>query len=133
MAPWPGLPQLRVIAERFDLKLISIEDLVAYRMRTERLVERQVEVKLPTEHGDFDLVAYKQTTTNEEHLALVKGTWAKDDPVLVRVHSSCVTGDIFGSCRCDCGPQLHHAMELIEKEGRGVIVYMQQKDVVSVC
>ncbi|MBL7952273.1 MAG: bifunctional 3,4-dihydroxy-2-butanone-4-phosphate synthase/GTP cyclohydrolase II [Flavobacteriales bacterium] len=121
------LPQLRAIAERFDLKLISIEDLVAYRMRTERLVERQVDVKLPTEHGDFELIAFKQTTTGEEHLALVKGSWAPDEPVLVRVHSSCVTGDIFGSCRCDCGPQLHRAMELIEKEGRGVIVYMQQE------
>jgi len=84
-------------------------------------------VALPTVHGDFRLVAYKQTTTNEEHLALIKGTWAKDEPVLVRVHSSCVTGDIFGSCRCDCGPQLHHAMDLIEKEGKGVIVYMQQE------
>lgn len=121
------LPELRVIAMKFGLKLISIEDLVAYRMRTETLVERQVDVALPTVHGDFRLVAYKQTTTNEEHLALIKGTWAKDEPVLVRVHSSCVTGDIFGSCRCDCGPQLHHAMDLIEKEGKGVIVYMQQE------
>lgn len=121
------LPELRVIAERFNLKLISIEDLVAYRMRTERLVEREVDVKLPTVYGDFDLVAYKQTTTGEEHLALIKGTWNEQDPVLVRVHSSCVTGDIFGSCRCDCGPQLHRAMELIEREGRGVIVYMQQE------
>lgn len=121
------LPELRVIAKKFGLKLISIEDLVAYRMRTETLVERQVDVALPTVHGDFRLVAYKQTTTNEEHLALIKGTWAKDEPVLVRVHSSCVTGDIFGSCRCDCGPQLHHAMDLIEKDGKGVIVYMQQE------
>ena len=121
------LPELRVIAKKFGLKLISIEDLVAYRMRTESLVDRQVEVNLPTEHGDFRLVAFTQTTTNEEHLALIKGTWTKDEPVLVRVHSSCVTGDIFGSCRCDCGPQLHHAMDLIEKEGKGVIVYMQQE------
>lgn len=121
------LPELMVIAKKFGLKLISIEDLVAYRMRTESLVERQVDVKLPTVHGDFELVAYKQTTTGEEHLALIKGTWTKDEPVLVRVHSSCVTGDIFGSCRCDCGPQLHHAMELIEREGKGVIVYMQQE------
>jgi len=121
------LPELRVIAERFNLKLISIEDLVAYRMRTERIVERQVDVKLPTVYGDFDLVAYHQTTTNEEHLALIKGSWTPDEPVLVRVHSSCVTGDIFGSCRCDCGPQLHRAMELIEREGKGVIVYMQQE------
>ncbi len=121
------LPQLREIARRFDLKLISIEDLVAYRMRTERLVERQVDVQLPTTHGDFQLIAYRQTTTGEEHMALVKGTWDPKDPVLVRVHSSCVTGDIFGSCRCDCGPQLHKAMEMIEAEGRGVIVYMQQE------
>jgi 3,4-dihydroxy 2-butanone 4-phosphate synthase/GTP cyclohydrolase II len=96
-------------------------------MRTERIVERQVDVKLPTVFGDFQLHAYRQTTTGEEHLALVKGTWDPKEPVLVRVHSSCVTGDIFGSCRCDCGPQLHKAMEMIEQEGRGVIVYMQQE------
>ncbi|MBL7956236.1 MAG: bifunctional 3,4-dihydroxy-2-butanone-4-phosphate synthase/GTP cyclohydrolase II [Flavobacteriales bacterium] len=121
------LPQLQEIAKQFDLKLISIEDLVAYRMRTERLVERQVEVDLPTEHGDFKLIAFRQTTTGEEHLALVKGTWAPEEPVLVRVHSSCVTGDIFGSCRCDCGPQLQRAMQQVEREGKGVIVYMQQE------
>lgn len=121
------LPQLREIAKRFGLKLISIEDLVAYRMRTERLVEPQVDVQLPTAHGDFQLHAYRQTTTGEEHLALVKGSWDQKDPVLVRVHSSCVTGDIFGSCRCDCGPQLQRSMEMIEQEGRGVIVYMQQE------
>jgi 3,4-dihydroxy 2-butanone 4-phosphate synthase/GTP cyclohydrolase II len=121
------LPQLREIAKRFGVKLISIEDLVAYRMRTERLVEPQVDVQLPTVYGDFQLHAYRQTTTGEEHLALVKGTWDPKDPVLVRVHSSCVTGDIFGSCRCDCGPQLQRSMEMIEREGRGVIVYMQQE------
>ncbi len=121
------LPELREIATKFGLKLISIEDLVAYRMRTERLVERQVDVKLPTMHGDFELVAFRQTTTGDDHLALVKGTWDPKEPVLVRVHSSCVTGDIFGSCRCDCGPQLHAAMEMIEREGKGVIVYMQQE------
>jgi 3,4-dihydroxy 2-butanone 4-phosphate synthase/GTP cyclohydrolase II len=121
------LPQLREIAKRFGVKLISIEDLVAYRMRTERLVEPQVDVQLPTVYGDFQLHAYRQTTTGEEHLALVKGTWDPKDPVLVRVHSSCVTGDIFGSCRCDCGPQLQRSMEMIEQEGRGVIVYMQQE------
>jgi 3,4-dihydroxy 2-butanone 4-phosphate synthase / GTP cyclohydrolase II len=86
-----------------------------------------VEVDLPTEHGDFKLIAFRQTTTGEEHLALVKGTWAPEEPVLVRVHSSCVTGDIFGSCRCDCGPQLHRAMQQVEREGKGVIVYMQQE------
>lgn len=121
------LPQLQEIAKRFNMKLISIEALVAYRMRTERIVERQVDVKLPTEFGDFELVAYKQTTTGEDHLALIKGTWEPNEPVLVRVHSSCVTGDIFGSCRCDCGPQLHKAMEMIDREGKGVIVYMQQE------
>jgi 3,4-dihydroxy 2-butanone 4-phosphate synthase/GTP cyclohydrolase II len=121
------LPQLLEIAARFDLKVVSIEDLVAYRMDTERIVERLVDVDLPTCWGDFQLIAYRQTTTDEEHLALCKGTWGPDDPVLVRVHSSCVTGDIFGSCRCDCGPQLHRAMEMIEAEGRGVIVYMQQE------
>ncbi|HRH36806.1 MAG TPA: GTP cyclohydrolase II, partial [Flavobacteriales bacterium] len=108
-------------------KLISIEQLVAYRMRTERLVERQVDVKLPTRYGDFDLIAFQQTTTGEEHLALIKGGWEPNEPILVRVHSSCVTGDIFGSCRCDCGPQLHKAMEMIDAAGKGVIVYMQQE------
>ncbi|MCC6939382.1 MAG: bifunctional 3,4-dihydroxy-2-butanone-4-phosphate synthase/GTP cyclohydrolase II [Flavobacteriales bacterium] len=121
------LPHLQEIATRFGLKFISIEDLVAYRMRTERIVERQVEVKLPTRFGDFELVAYKQTTTGEEHIALVKGQWDPNEAILVRVHSSCVTGDIFGSCRCDCGPQLHRAMEMIETAGKGVIVYMQQE------
>ena len=121
------LPELQVIAKKFGLKLISIEDLVAYRMRTERIVEPQVDVQLPTTYGSFTLHAYRQTTTGEEHLALVKGSWDPKDPVLVRVHSSCVTGDIFGSCRCDCGPQLHKAMEMVEREGRGVIVYMQQE------
>jgi 3,4-dihydroxy 2-butanone 4-phosphate synthase/GTP cyclohydrolase II len=121
------LPELLDIAKRFDLKVISIEDLVAYRMATERIVERQVDVQLPTTYGDFHLIAYRQTTTNEEHLALVKGTWDPKEAVLVRVHSSCVTGDIFGSCRCDCGPQLHRAMEMIEAAGKGVIVYMQQE------
>lgn len=121
------LPQLKEIAKRFNLKLVSIADLVAYRLRTERLVERLVEVQLPTEHGDFNLIAFRQTTTGEEHLALVKGEWKADEPVLVRVHSSCITGDVFGSCRCDCGPQLHAAMRAIEREGRGVVVYMHQE------
>ena len=121
------LPELEVIAERFGLKIISIEDLVAYRMKTERLVEKEVAVKLPTQWGDFQMHAYRQTTTGEEHLALTKGEWTKDEPILVRVHSSCVTGDIFGSYRCDCGVQLHEAMQKIEKEGKGVLVYMQQE------
>ena len=121
------LPELLEIASRFDLKVISIEDLVAYRMRTERIIERQVDIKLPTTFGDFHLVAYRQTTTGEDHLALIKGTWDDGEAVLVRVHSSCLTGDIFGSCRCDCGPQLHRSMEMIESAGKGVIVYMQQE------
>lgn len=121
------LPQLKEIAKKFDLKLITIKDLIAYRIKNETLIERQVEVKMPTEHGNFNLIHYKQLTNNQEHLALVKGTWKKDEPVLVRVHSSCITGDIFGSCRCDCGPQLQKSMEMIEKEGKGVIVYMNQE------
>ena len=121
------LPELIEIAKKFDMKIISIEQLIKYRLSHESLIERQVEVDMPTEYGDFSLVAYTQTNTQQEHLALVKGTWDKDEPVLVRVHSSCLTGDIFGSCRCDCGPQLHKAMQIIEKEGKGVIVYMNQE------
>ncbi len=121
------LPQLLKIAEKFNLKIISIEDLVAYRMKNERLVEKEVTVKLPTSHGDFNLTAFKQTTTGTEHLALVKGEWKENEEVLVRMHSSCMTGDIFHSYRCDCGPQLHAAMEAIEKDGKGVIVYMNQE------
>ncbi|MCB0757324.1 MAG: bifunctional 3,4-dihydroxy-2-butanone-4-phosphate synthase/GTP cyclohydrolase II, partial [Flavobacteriales bacterium] len=121
------LPQLREVAKKFDLKLISIEDLVAYRMRTERSVERVVEVNMPTDFGDFRLVAFRQKDSGEEHLALVKGTWEKNEPILVRMHSSCLTGDIFGSRRCDCGPQLHAAMEMVQREGKGVVVYMQQE------
>ncbi|HRQ85619.1 MAG TPA: GTP cyclohydrolase II, partial [Flavobacteriales bacterium] len=121
------LPELREVDRRFNLKLITIADLVAYRVRTERSVERIVEVNMPTDYGDFHLVAYRQKDTGEEHLALVKGTWKPEDAVLVRMHSSCLTGDIFGSRRCDCGPQLHAAMEMIQREGRGVVVYMQQE------
>jgi 3,4-dihydroxy 2-butanone 4-phosphate synthase/GTP cyclohydrolase II len=121
------LPDLMKIAEKFSLKIISIEDLIAYRLKEESLIEREVEVMLPTEWGDFNLYAYKQKTTGQEHLALIKGEWKKDEPVLVRVHSSCLTGDIFGSCRCDCGPQLHEAMKMIDEAGKGVIVYMNQE------
>jgi 3,4-dihydroxy 2-butanone 4-phosphate synthase / GTP cyclohydrolase II len=121
------LPQLFEIAKKHDLKIVSIEDLIAYRLKNETIVTRDVQVKMPTKYGNFDLVAYRQTTTNQEHLALIKGTWNKDEPVLVRVHSSCLTGDIFGSCRCDCGPQLQKSMEMIEKTGKGVIVYMNQE------
>lgn len=121
------LPDLKKVAERFNLKLVSIKDLIEYRIKNESLIRRSVEVDMPTEHGHFSLVAFEQTNTQEVHLALVKGTWEKDEPILVRVHSSCVTGDIFGSCRCDCGSQLHKAMELIDREGKGVILYMKQE------
>lgn len=121
------LPDLLEIAKEFDLKIVSIKDLIAYRLATESLVHKDVSVKMPTQWGDFDMIAYTQKDTGENHLALVKGTWEPGEPILVRVHSSCVTGDIFGSCRCDCGPQLHKAMEMINKEGKGVIVYMNQE------
>lgn len=121
------LPDLKKVAERFNLKLVSIKDLIEYRIKKESLISREVEVDMPTDHGHFKLIAFQQTNTQETHLALVKGTWEKDEPVLVRVHSSCVTGDIFGSCRCDCGPQLHHAMDMVEREGKGVVLYMKQE------
>ncbi|MEP7169046.1 MAG: bifunctional 3,4-dihydroxy-2-butanone-4-phosphate synthase/GTP cyclohydrolase II [Bacteroidota bacterium] len=121
------LPELHKIARRFDLKIISIEDLISYRIKNESLIEKEVEVKLPTEWGNFSLAAYKQVTTGQEHLAIYKGEWKKNEPILVRVHSSCLTGDIFGSCRCDCGQQLHRSMQMIEEEGKGVIVYMNQE------
>jgi 3,4-dihydroxy 2-butanone 4-phosphate synthase/GTP cyclohydrolase II len=121
------LPDLKQVAERFNLKLVSIKDLIEYRVKTESLIEREVEVDMPTEYGHFRLVAYKQTSTQETHLALVKGTWSSNEPVLVRVHSSCVTGDIFGSCRCDCGSQLHASMQMVEREGKGVVLYMKQE------
>lgn len=121
------LPDLLEIAKEFNLKIVSIKDLIAYRLEHESMVKREVAVKMPTEWGDFDMIAYTQVDTGENHLALVKGTWEPGEPILVRVHSSCVTGDIFGSCRCDCGPQLHKAMEMISKEGKGAIVYMNQE------
>lgn len=121
------LPDLLEVAKRFNLRIISIKDLVEYRLQNDRLIERQVEVKMPTKYGDFKLVAYRQLSTNEEHFALVKGEWDKDEAVLVRVHSSCITGDILGSLRCDCGDQLHNAMKMVEKEGKGVILYMMQE------
>ena len=121
------LPELKKIAQKHDLKLVTIKDLIAYRVKNETLINKEVEIKLPTEYGDFNMVHFTQTTSGEEHLALVKGEWEKDEPILVRVHSSCMTGDIFGSCRCDCGPQLQESMRKIEKEGKGVIVYMNQE------
>ena len=121
------LPQLIEIAKRFDLKLVSIEDLIKYRIKTESLIEKIIDVKMPTTKGDFDLHLYKNTNTEEEHLVLTKGDVSTNEPVLLRVHSSCMTGDIFGSCRCDCGPQLERSMKMIEEEGRGAIVYMNQE------
>ena len=121
------LPQLIEISKKFNLKIITIEDLIAYRMKHETLIEELVEIKLPTKYGNFKLKAFKQITTGEEHLALIKGEWDPNEAVLVRVHSSCFTGDILGSLRCDCGDQMADAMKMIEKEGKGVVLYMNQE------
>jgi 3,4-dihydroxy 2-butanone 4-phosphate synthase/GTP cyclohydrolase II len=121
------LPELLKIAQEFQLKIVSIKDLIAYRLKQESLIDRGVKVNLPTDHGDFDLIPYRQKSNGQEHIALVKGTWDDDEPVLVRVHSSCVTGDIYGSYRCDCGPQLHRAMKMIDREGKGAVIYMNQE------
>lgn len=121
------LPDLRVIADKFNLKLVAIKDLIAYRMEKESLVTEEITVDMPTEHGLFKLKAFKQTNTGDTHLALYKGEWKEDEPVMVRVHSSCVTGDIFGSYRCDCGNQLHSAMQMVEEAGKGVVLYMNQE------
>jgi 3,4-dihydroxy 2-butanone 4-phosphate synthase/GTP cyclohydrolase II len=121
------LPQLLKISERFGIKIITIKDLIAYRLKTESIVERGEKVKMPTEYGDFELIVFKQLHGGLEHLALIKGEWEADEPILVRVHSSCMTGDVFGSCRCDCGPQLHEAMRMIENEGKGVVIYLSQE------
>lgn len=121
------LPDLKKVAQKFGLKLVSIKDLITYRLRSESLITKESDVFLPTTWGDFQLHAYKQLNTDQIHLALVKGEWNKDESVLVRVHSSCMTGDIFGSCRCDCGEQLHYAMAMIEKVGKGVVLYMNQE------
>ena len=121
------LPELLEMAKKFDLKIVSVADLIKYRLRTESLIERGEAVKLPTEYGDFKMIPFLQKATGQEHVALIKGEWVEDEPVLVRVHSSCMTGDIFGSMRCECGEQLHKALELIEKEGKGVLVYLNQE------
>ena len=121
------LNELIQIADQFDLKIISIEKLIAYRLRRESIIEKGVEVKLPTRYGDFHLIPFRQKSNGMEHVALIKGKWNKQDPVLVRVHSSCITGDIFGSMRCDCGSQLTEAMKMIQEEGRGVLVYLDQE------
>ena len=121
------MPELIEIAKKHDLKIVTIKDLIEYRIQKESLIEKEVDVKLPTNFGDFELHAYRQLTNGQLHLALVKGQWKKDETIMVRVHSSCITGDIFGSCRCDCGPQLEAAMQMVEKAGKGVIVYMNQE------
>ncbi len=121
------LPELRRFSDEYGLKLISIHDLIAYRLKEESMVERGVEVHLPTEYGDFQLIPFKQKSNGLEHMALFKGTWEPEEPILVRVHSSCATGDIFGSMRCDCGEQLHKAMQMIDAAGKGVVVYLNQE------
>ena len=119
--------ELHKIAKKFDLKFITIKDLIKYRLQNESLINEEVDVNLPTEYGDFKMKAFKQITNNQIHLAIYKGKWKKNDNILVRVHSSCVTGDIFGSCRCDCGHQLQAALKQIESEGQGIVVYMNQE------
>ncbi len=121
------MPQLEQIAQQFDLKLITIKDLIAYRIERESLVEQGETVHLPTEYGDFMLTPFRQLSNGLEHIALVKGNWQADEPILCRVHSSCMTGDIFGSRRCECGEQLHKAMQMIENEGKGIVVYLNQE------
>jgi 3,4-dihydroxy 2-butanone 4-phosphate synthase/GTP cyclohydrolase II len=121
------LPELMEMAKEFDLKIVSVADLIKYLFERESLIEQGEEVVLPTEYGDFHLIPFLQTSTGQEHVALIKGEWTEDESVLVRMHSSCLTGDIFGSRRCECGEQLHEAMRLVEKEGKGVIVYLNQE------
>lgn len=121
------MPDLQKVAEKFGIKIITIKDLIAYRIKEESIVEKGEEVHLPTKYGNFMLIPFRQKSNGLEHIVLKKGEWEKDEPILVRVHSSCATGDIFGSMRCECGEQLHKAMEMIEKEGKGVIVYMNQE------
>ena len=121
------LPLALEVAKRFGLKIISIKDLIAYRVHMESLVEKGVEVNMPTQYGNFRLIPFRQKSNGMEHVAIFKGTWSEDEPILVRVHSSCMTGDIFGSCRCDCGEQLHKALEMIDAAGKGVVVYMNQE------
>ena len=121
------MPQLMEFGQKHDLKIITIKDLIAYRLKKESIVEKGDEVDMPTDYGHFRLIPFRQKSNGLEHFALIKGEWKEGEPVLVRVHSSCMTGDILGSKRCDCGEQLHKAMQMIEREGRGVIVYMQQE------
>jgi len=121
------LPELMEVSKKFDIKIICIKDLIAYRLQTESIVDKGEEVDMPTEYGHFRLIPFRQKSNGREHIALIKGEFTKDEPILVRVHSSCATGDIFGSMRCECGEQLHKSMQLIEKEGKGVVVYLNQE------
>ncbi len=121
------MPDLLKVAEKFGIKIITIRDLISYRLKQESIIEKGETANLPTKYGDFKIIPFRQLSNGLEHVALVKGTWEEDEPVLVRVHSSCVTGDIFGSLRCECGDQLHKAMEMVEKEGKGVIIYLIQE------
>lgn len=121
------LPQLIEVAKKFEFKIVSIKDLIEYRIKRDSLIDEVVKVDMPTKYGDFKLLAFREKHTSNEHLALIKGEWDKDEPVLVRVHSSCFTGDILGSLRCDCGEQLHGSMKMVEKEGKGAILYMNQE------
>ncbi len=121
------LPQLEIMAKKFGMKLVSIKDLIEYRLKRDSLIEEVVRVDMPTLYGHFKMIAFREKHTQNEHIALVKGEWEKDEPVLVRVHSSCFTGDILGSLRCDCGEQLHQALQMVEAEGRGVVLYMNQE------
>ena len=121
------LPDLQKLKEKFDIKIISIRDLITYTLERDSIIEKGERVKLPTEHGEFEFIPFRQISNGLEHAALVKGSWTRDEPVLVRLHSSCFTGDIFGSMRCDCGPQLHKAMEMVDREGKGVVIYLSQE------
>lgn len=121
------LPDLLKLRKKFGIKIIAIRDLIRYTLERDSIIEKGDKVKLPTEYGEFDFIPFRQTSNGIEHSALVKGTWTKDDPVMVRLHSSCFTGDIFGSMRCDCGPQLHKAMQMVEAEGKGVVIYLNQE------
>jgi 3,4-dihydroxy 2-butanone 4-phosphate synthase/GTP cyclohydrolase II len=121
------LPDLELLRQKFGIKIIAIRDLITYTLERDTIIEKGERVKLPTEHGEFEFIPFRQTSNGIEHAALVKGTWTKDEPVLVRLHSSCFTGDIFGSMRCDCGSQLHKAMDMVEAEGKGVVIYLSQE------
>jgi 3,4-dihydroxy 2-butanone 4-phosphate synthase/GTP cyclohydrolase II len=121
------LPDLEILRQTFDIKIIAIRDLITFTLERDSIIEKGEKVKLPTEHGEFEFIPFRQTSNGLEHAALVKGTWTKDEPVIVRLHSSCFTGDIFGSMRCDCGSQLHKAMEMVESEGKGVVIYLSQE------